>query len=84
METCGHRSVGPKIAIEEIFMQQDRQRGQSPDEPAEGSNDIPPPERGSPEDGSDHQSGEAEEKIEKGEVDDANPLAPPVNTQAGS
>ena len=26
----------------------------------------------------------AEKKIEKGDVYDANPLAPPVNTQAGS
>jgi hypothetical protein len=65
-------------------MQQDRQSGQSSDEPAEGRNDIPPPERGSPQDGSDPQSGEAEERIEKGEEKDVNPLAPPVNTQAGS
>ncbi len=65
-------------------MQHDKQGGQSPEDPAEGSNDIPPPERGSPQDGSNLESGEAEKKIEKGEVDDANPLAPPVNTQAGS
>lgn len=65
-------------------MQQDRQSGQSPIEPAEGSNDVPPPERGSPQDGSNQQSGDAEKKIERGEVDDVNPLAPPVNTQAGS
>ncbi len=65
-------------------MQQDRQGGRSSDDPAEGSNDTPPPERGSPEDGGNPENGEAEEKIEKGEADDTNPLAPPVNTQAGS
>jgi hypothetical protein len=46
--------------------------------------DIPPPERGSPHSEPDQESGEAEKKIERGEVKDPNPLAPPVNTQAGS
>lgn len=65
-------------------MQQDKQSGQSSDEPAEGRDDIPPPERGSPQSGSKQSSGEAEKKIEKGQDDDPNPLAPPINTQAGS
>ncbi len=65
-------------------MQQDRKSGQSSDEPAEGRDDTPPPERGSPLAGGDQESGEAEKRIEKGEVKDPNPLAPPVNTQAGS
>ncbi|ANI79868.1 MULTISPECIES: hypothetical protein [Sphingobium] len=65
-------------------MQEDRKSGQSADQPAEGRNDIPAPERGSPHSEPDQESGEAEEKIEKGEVKDSNPLAPPVNTQAGS
>lgn len=65
-------------------MQEDRKSGRSADKPAEGGNDIPPPERGSPNSEPDQESGEAEKKIERGEVKDPNPLAPPVNTQAGS
>lgn len=65
-------------------MQQDRKSGQSSDKPAEGRDDTPPPERGSPLDDGDQESGEAEKRIEKDDVKDSNPLAPPVNTQAGS
>lgn len=65
-------------------MHDDEQGGNSSDEPAEGSNNIPPPEQGSPGDGSEPKSGEAEERIEKGDAKDSNPLAPPVNIQAGS
>jgi hypothetical protein len=63
---------------------QSKQSGQSSEEPAEGRDDIPTPEQGSPNDEPERESGEAENKIEKGEVKDVNPLAPPVNTQAGS
>lgn len=67
-------------------MQQDsKQNGQSSEDPAEGREDVPSPERGSPQPSPrklDH--GAVEERIEKGEWDDGNPLAPPVNTQAGS
>ena len=65
-------------------MQQDRKSGQSSDKPAEGRDDTPPPERGSPLAGGDQESDEAEKRIERGDVKDPNPLAPPVNTQAGS
>ena len=65
-------------------MQQDKRSGQSSDDPAEGRDGVPPPERGSPVGGIDNESGEAEKRIEKGDVKDPNPLAPPVNTQAGS
>ena len=68
----------------EEAMQQDRKSGQSSKKPAKGRDDTPPPERGSPLDGGDQQSGEAEKRIEKGDMKDPNPLAPPVNTQAGS
>jgi hypothetical protein len=53
-------------------------------EPAEGSPDIPPPEQGSPGGDSDHVSDDQAETVEKGHDPDANPLAPPTNTQAGS
>jgi len=66
-------------------MEQDRKRsGQSSGEPAEGRDDVPPIERGSPREGSDTVSEEARKRVEKGENKDPNPLAPPVNTQAGS
>lgn len=57
-------------------MEQNRKSGQS---------SVPPPEQGSPqvaEEKTEH--GRAEKRLEKGEDTDPNPLAPPVNTQAGS
>jgi len=53
-------------------------------EPAEGSPNIPPPEQGSPGSESDHVSDDQAEAVERGHGPDANPLAPPTNTQAGS
>lgn len=65
-------------------MQNDGQNKQSPDAPAEGANEIPPPERGSPGGTEKPTHDKAAERIQKGEDIDPNPLAPPVNTQAGS
>lgn len=66
-------------------MQQDKQTGQSSEEAAEGRQDVPPPEQGSPQVAPDpRDDGQAARKVEKGEDSDPNPLAPPVNTQAGS
>ena len=65
-------------------MEQDRKSGHSSGEPAERRNDVPPAEQGSPHEGSDAVSEEARKREEKGEDKDPNPLAPPVNTQAGS
>lgn len=65
-------------------MNQDQNKQPSSQQPAEGSNDVPPPEQGSPQQGHENAPGEAAERLEKGEDGDPNPLAPPVNTQAGS
>ena len=66
-------------------MTQDKQTGQSSEEPAEGREDVPPPERGSPQPAPDQQEeGAAAKRVEKGQDSDPNPLAPPVNTQGGS
>jgi len=66
-------------------MEQDRKRsGQSSGEPAEGRDDVPAPEQGSPREGDDAVREEDRKRVEKGENKDPNPLAPPVNTQAGS
>lgn len=47
--------------------------------------DVPLPEKGSPQiDPDEVNHGEAEDRVEKGEEKDPNPLAPPVNTQGGS
>ena len=65
-------------------MQNNGNRGESAQEPAEGSDDIPPPERGSPGGNENPKHDKAVERVQKGEDTDPNPLAPPVNTQAGS
>ncbi|MEA3388595.1 hypothetical protein [Sphingobium sp. CCH11-B1] len=53
-------------------------------DPAEDSPDIPAPEQGSPGGNSDDVDKETAKRTEQGEHDDPNPLAPPVNTEAGS
>jgi len=63
--------------------QQDKREGRAQD-PAEGRNDIPPPEKGSPGGDESAVSDEAAEHVEKGKDKDANPLAPPINIQGGS
>lgn len=65
-------------------MNADKSTGRSSEEPAEGRNDIPPPERGSPVPENDVDPQQAERTVENDSRDDANPLAPPVNTHAGS
>lgn len=74
--------VGP--SIKEMDMQNDGQRGESAQDPAEGRNDVPPPERGSPGGNPDEADEKMVEQVEKGGDSDPNPLAPPVNTGAGS
>lgn len=51
-------------------------------EPAEGDAGTPPPEEGSPTP-ADGGSGEADDAAHK-DRSDGNPLAPPINTDAGS
>lgn len=46
--------------------------------------DTPAPERGSPVPENNVDAKEAHRRIESESDEDANPLAPPVNTQAGS
>ncbi|MFD1106822.1 hypothetical protein [Sphingobium olei] len=53
-------------------------------EPAEGRPDIPPPEQGSPGGDSGEVDEETAKRTEQGEHEDPNPLAPPVNIEAGS
>ena len=65
-------------------MNQEQDKHPSSQQPAEGANDVPPPEQGSPQEGHEYASEEAGKRLERGEEDDPNPLAPPVNTQAGS
>ncbi|KEQ52432.1 hypothetical protein [Sphingobium chlorophenolicum] len=65
-------------------MQEDRQNGGSSEDPVEGRNDVPPPEQGSPGGKTSDADDEAAENVEKGEGKDPNPLAPPINTKAGS
>lgn len=65
-------------------MNDDKSTGRSSEEPAEGRNDIPPPEQGSPVPDNQVDQQEAHRKVESDSDEDANPLAPPVNTQAGS
>ncbi|KEY99160.1 hypothetical protein EWH08_16600 [Sphingobium indicum] len=65
-------------------MQNDGQRDESSQDPAEGRNDVPPPEKGSPGGEADQADDEAAERVEKAEDGDPNPLAPPVNTEAES
>ncbi|HKY81334.1 MAG TPA: hypothetical protein VJM09_07665 [Sphingobium sp.] len=66
-------------------MEQDRKSDRSSEQAAEGRDDAPPPERGSPQQAKGEQEhGPAEERVEKGVDKDPNPLAPPVNTQGGS
>jgi hypothetical protein len=65
-------------------MGQDNRSGRSSDEPAEGRDDVPPPEQGSPQPDKEPEHGPAEDRVEQGKDNDPNPLAPPVNTQAGS
>lgn len=63
---------------------QDQKRDDVPSQdPVEGSNDVPPPERGSP--GADTKlDDEGPEKTEKDAEGRFNPLAPPVNIEPGS
>ena len=63
---------------------QNGRRSESSQDPAEGHDDVTPPERGFPGGDEDRADGGILERIEKAEDDDANPLAPPVNIQAGS
>jgi len=70
-------------------MEPQKPEDRSGQQPAEGSDDLPPPTKGSPvRDKSERPAGnEPERKVEKGaprKADDINPLAPPVNIQAGS
>ena len=65
-------------------MQNGHQTGKSAEDPAEGRDDVPQPEQGSPGAKTDTTHDEAAEQVEKGKDADPNPLAPPVNTQAGS
>lgn len=64
-------------------MTQDHQPA-TPQDPAEGSSDIPAPEQGSPGGDSSDVDKETAKRTEQGEHEDPNPLAPPVNTEAGS
>lgn len=75
---------GVVAGMEVTDMQNDDQAKKSSEAPAEGANDIPPPERGSPRGDKKPQHDDAAKRTEKGEDADPNPLAPPVNTQAGS
>lgn len=65
-------------------MTQEQENRRSPDQPKDEHDDSPAPEQGSPQNGEEMAPGEASRKLEKGEDSDPNPLAPPVNTQAGS
>lgn len=65
-------------------MQKDDQIKKSSEAPGEGANDTPPSERGSPDATEKAAHDDAAKRTEKGEDTDPNPLAPPVNTQAGS
>ncbi|WP_257540463.1 hypothetical protein [Sphingobium sp. CFD-1] len=67
----------------EIDMQKE-QGDKSARNPAASRDDVPPPEQGSPGEDTDNDHDEAARRIEKGKDKDPNPLAPPVNTQAGS
>ncbi len=63
----------------------EKQEQEQPADQAEGKRaSVPKPEQGSPQEGEEHAGGEAAKRTEKGEESDPNPLAPPVNTQAGS
>lgn len=65
-------------------MEQNKNGSRSADEPAKGRDDVPPPEQGSPQPDKKPEHGPAEDRLEQGKDKDPNPLAPPVNTQAGS
>ena len=54
---------------------QNGQRSVSSQDPAEGHDDVTPPERGFPGGDEDRADGGTMERIEKAEDDDANPLA---------
>jgi hypothetical protein len=60
--------------------------GQSSEKPAEGDDNLPPPEQGSPMSASvgPKPSEDPEAAAKRADERDANPLAPPINTQAGS
>lgn len=65
-------------------MSDDNSTGKSSQEPARDRKDVPTPERGSPAPRNEVNAKEAHRKVEKNVEEDANPLAPPVNIQAGS
>ncbi|HUD95823.1 hypothetical protein [Sphingobium sp.] len=65
-------------------MNDETQQSKSSEDPAEGRNEVPPPEKGSPGQATEEVDENVAENVEEGDDDDPNPLAPPINTQAGS
>lgn len=61
-----------------------RKHAKSSEDPLEGRNDVPPPEKGSPGQAAVKVDKKIAQRVERGDDVDPNPLAPPINTGAGS